>query len=69
MSYNHHLATPTESQLYSYLTHAEVKPFFAVSWIITWFSHDIRDVEEVYLSAHTGLFVFSPHLLSYRHPS
>lgn len=32
-----------DSEVHSHLLHCQIEPFFALSWIITWFSHDIRD--------------------------
>lgn len=36
-----------DQRLYSYLTKAGVEPFFATSWIITWFAHDIKSVSGI----------------------
>ena len=32
-----------DEQVHNHLSECEMEPFFALSWIITWFSHDIRD--------------------------
>jgi hypothetical protein len=31
----------SDSTLYRFLTNAKVEPFFATSWLLTWFSHDL----------------------------
>jgi hypothetical protein len=36
-----------DSELHSHLYDCEMEPFFALSWIITWFSHDVRDTAVV----------------------
>ena len=48
----------TDSTLFNYLCAARVEPYFAISWIITWFSHDIKSIDavarifDVMLSSH-----------------
>jgi len=37
----------TDSTLCNYLCAARVEPFFAISWIITWFAHDIKSIDSV----------------------
>ena len=32
-----------DPQLHSHLYDCEMEPYFCLSWIITWFSHDVRD--------------------------
>jgi len=32
-----------DSEMHAFLAKADIQPFFAISWIITWFSHNIRD--------------------------
>jgi hypothetical protein len=34
-------------ELYSHLTQARMEPFFAISWLITWFSHDIKHLHMI----------------------
>ncbi len=34
-------------KLYAFLTKSMTEPYFAVSWLITWFSHDLRDLQTV----------------------
>ena len=34
-------------ELYSHLIQAKMEPFFAISWLITWFSHDIKELDHV----------------------
>ena len=36
-----------DRELYEHLWCAGVQPFFAFSWIITWFSHDLKDLDSV----------------------
>jgi hypothetical protein len=41
----------SDSVLHRFLTDAKVEPFFATSWLLTWFSHDlplIADAARVY---------------------
>ena len=33
--------------VHEFLESCEMEPFFALSWVITWFSHEIRDTESV----------------------
>jgi len=37
----------SDIQLYSFLKEASMEPFFATSWLITWFSHDIKSIDQV----------------------
>jgi len=47
-----------DSEVHDYLAACEMEPFFLLSWIITWFSHDIRDTSlvkrlfDVFLVSH-----------------
>mmetsp|Transcript_5822 Transcript_5822/g.7422 ORF Transcript_5822/g.7422 Transcript_5822/m.7422 type:complete len:683 (+) Transcript_5822:367-2415(+) len=36
-----------DPEVHEHLSLCEMEPFFALSWIITWFSHDIRDTSVV----------------------
>jgi len=36
-----------DSEVHSHLLECQMEPFFALSWIITWFSHDVRDTAMV----------------------
>jgi hypothetical protein len=36
-----------DSELHSHLFDCEMEPYFCLSWVITWFAHDIRDTELV----------------------
>ncbi len=36
----------TDLELYSHLMLAELKPFFCTSWLLTWFAHDLGDVDK-----------------------
>ena len=36
-----------DSELHSHLFDCDMEPFFAISWIITWFAHDVRDTAVV----------------------
>ena len=40
------LIQQTDTLLYKFLTLANVEPFFATSWMITWFAHDVATVAE-----------------------
>ena len=41
------LLAVVDPAVHAHLFECEMEPFFALSWIITWFSHDIRDTELV----------------------
>ena len=34
-----------DRKLFMFLSTANIEAFFAMSWIITWFSHDIKDFD------------------------
>lgn len=36
-----------DKELYSFLQESGVEPYFITSWIITWFSHDVKDLQVV----------------------
>lgn len=36
-----------DPELHAHLMEANMEPFFATSWLITWFSHDIKRLDEV----------------------
>ncbi len=36
-----------DAEVHSHLYDCDMEPFFAISWIITWFSHDVRDTAVV----------------------
>lgn len=36
-----------DPRIHEFLAACETEPYFALSWVITWFSHDIRDTEVV----------------------
>ncbi|KAL7538043.1 hypothetical protein ACHAXR_010136 [Thalassiosira sp. AJA248-18] len=37
------LTAAFDPQLHSHLADCEMEPYFCLSWVITWFSHDVRD--------------------------
>jgi hypothetical protein len=41
------LIKATDAKLYAHLEQAGVQPFFATSWLITWFSHDVKKISDV----------------------
>jgi hypothetical protein len=41
------LLKASDSKLYNHLNAAGVEPFFATSWLITWFAHDIKKINEI----------------------
>ena len=49
-------------KLFRYIIKAKVEPFFALSWVITWFSHELRSFDAVcrlfdaFLSTHPYFF-------------
>ena len=62
-----------DKQLYACLRACEVEPVFAISWIITWFAHDIKSLQNVerlydfFLASHPLMSLyFSASLLSWQ---
>jgi hypothetical protein len=53
-----------DPELHAFLVKSKVEPFFALSWVITWFSHDIRNVEtasrlvDAFIASHPLLPVY-----------
>lgn len=41
------LIRASDLELYEHLQKARMEPFFAISWLITWFSHDIRELDQI----------------------
>lgn len=41
------LAAAFDPELHSHLHDCEMEPYFCLSWVITWFSHDVRDTRLV----------------------
>eukprot|EP00804_Cyclotella_cryptica_P012189 CCRYP_009876-RA/>CCRYP_009876-RA protein AED:0.05 eAED:0.05 QI:245/1/1/1/1/1/4/142/837 len=41
------LTAAFDAEVHSHLFDCEMEPFFALSWIITWFAHDVRDTSLV----------------------
>jgi len=41
------LVKHADRELHTFLVRSKIEPFFATSWLITWFAHDIRSAEEV----------------------
>lgn len=41
------LVRAADEELHAFLKRARVEPFFATSWLITWFAHDVKSVDEV----------------------
>ena len=52
------LLRAADEQLHSFLSKAGLESFFATSWLITWFAHDVRSLDsmarifDVLLSSH-----------------
>ena len=48
----------SNQKVFNYIIQARVEPFFALSWVITWFSHELGSLEavcrlfDVFLSSH-----------------
>lgn len=59
--------------IHNQLRESKVEPYFALSWVLTWFSHDVRDTEvaarlfDAFLSAHP-LFPFYMSVAMILHP-
>lgn len=41
------LLEKVDVELYEFLSQSGVQSFFALSWVLTWFSHDIRNVQKI----------------------
>lgn len=41
------LMAKLDPEIYNFLLVSGMQPFFALSWVITWFSHEVRDTETV----------------------
>ncbi len=41
------LSQASDRELYNHMEKAKLEPFFATSWLITWFAHDIGDTEVI----------------------
>ena len=52
-----------DNQLYSRLPSVNMEPFFAISWIITWFSHSVKGIQ--YISRIFDVMLCSPPYYSY----
>ena len=58
------LTAAFDAEVHSHLFDCEMEPFFALSWIITWFSHDVRDTSLVkrlfdfFISSHPLMSVY-----------
>mmetsp|Transcript_24791 Transcript_24791/g.36371 ORF Transcript_24791/g.36371 Transcript_24791/m.36371 type:complete len:560 (-) Transcript_24791:990-2669(-) len=58
------LIATLDPQMHSYLLESGVEPFFALSWVLTWFSHDIKDTRvatrlfDAFLVSHPLLPVY-----------
>lgn len=63
-----------DPEVHSFLKESAVEPFFALSWIVTWFSHDIKDTKlvarifDAFLAAHP-LFPFYVAVAMICHPN
>lgn len=38
---------PIDNELHQFITSVGIEPFFALSWLITWFSHDVKDLNKI----------------------
>lgn len=47
-----------DAELHAHISASEVQPYFALSWFITWFSHNVPELDDaarifdVFLSSH-----------------
>ena len=41
------LISVADKKLFKFLTAAKMEPFFATSWLLTWFSHDLKDLNDI----------------------
>jgi len=47
MSLIMYLLKIVDEELFNFLQHNDVQSYFATSWIITWFAHDIKDINKI----------------------
>ena len=53
-----------DMDVHDFLRDADMQPFFALSWVITWFSHEVRDTElvkrlfDVFLVSHALMPIY-----------
>eukprot|EP01041_Mallomonas_annulata_P002178 gene2177-4236_t len=41
------IISTADPELYEFISQCSLEPFFATSWMLTWFSHDLRDMEHI----------------------
>lgn len=58
------LLSRLDKQVHNHLQDCDMEPFFCLSWILTWFSHDVRDTNlckrlfDAFISSHPLLVVY-----------
>lgn len=63
-----------DEELYNYFRHSQVEPFFALSWVLTWFSHGFDDLPlitrlfDLFIASHPlmPLYVGAQIILHFR---
>jgi hypothetical protein len=59
------LLSKIDRELHDHLMYADMEPFFCLSWILTWFAHDVRDTSlvkrlfDAFLVGHPALPVYT----------
>lgn len=53
-----------DKKLYKFLSQANIEPFFATSWLITWFAHDIKELDHI-ARIYDAMICSHPLLMTY----
>ena len=53
-----------DKKLYKFLSQASIEPFFATSWLITWFAHDIKELNRI-ARVYDAMICSHPLLMTY----
>lgn len=57
------LVASVDPELANYMKAAKLEPYFATSWLITWFAHDIKSIDDI--ARIYDVFLCSHPLFSY----
>lgn len=66
------LVEEIDPELYKYLAAAKAEPYFSISWVLTWFAHDVsalEDIARVYdaiLCSHPSYIIYLCSSVSFR---
>ena len=53
-----------DKKLHKFLSQASIEPFFATSWLITWFAHDIKELNRI-ARVYDAMICSHPLLMTY----